>query len=185
MQRNYFQRLLYIVTTFVVTMLFSCESNFKNVSKIDFRAYVPNSEAQVINLQHTDSGRILATLKSPKMLDYSNVKNPFTEFPDGVHLTIYDANGKMSNIYAKYGVSYSDTKIIDLRDSVKIVTSDNKILETQQLYYNQKSEWFFTDKKCKFYSTPEDYSYFQGLDCSRDFKIVHAHALSGSTNINE
>ena len=156
MPKHVFKITIHLVTAIAVTLLFSCENNLKNVSKFNLQKFVPVSEALTIDLQHTDSGKIVAILKSPKMLDFSNAQFPYTEFPDGIHLTVYDKKGQTSNIYASYGVSYTDTKIIDLRDSVKIVTYDNKILQTEQLYYNQMEEWFFTDKKCKFSNTEGD-----------------------------
>lgn len=175
----------YTLIAFSIACSFSCEGNFKDVSKIYRREFVPVSEAETINLKYTDSGTVKIILKSAKMLDYSNVRFPYTEFPEGLHLIAYDEKGNISNIYANYGISYPKTDIIDLRNKVKIVTHDNKILETEQLYYNRKDEWFFTDEKCKFSNQNGDFSYFQGFDCSKDFKIINAHALMGQANIND
>lgn len=178
-------KIAYIVTTLVVTMLFSCESNLKDVSKIDLKQFIPNSEAKDINLKHTDSGFVAAHLISPKMLDYSNAAFPYTEFPTGLHLVLFEKGKKTADVYAKYGISYSDTKMIELRDSVRVVTVDKKSLATEQLFYNQREEWFFTDVDCKYSSTEGDYSNFKGFDCNKDFSIVKAQALSGVTNIEE
>lgn len=177
--------LYFIVTAFVVTMLFSCESHLKDVSKIDLKQFIPNSEAKDINLKHTDSGLVVAHLISPKMLDYSNLTFPYTEFPTGLHLILFEKGKKTADIYAKYGISYSDTKMIELRDSVRVVTVDYKSLATEQLFYNQSEEWFYTDVDCKYSSSQGDYSNFKGFDCNRDFSIVKAQALSGATNIKE
>lgn len=70
----------YIVTMIIVTMLFSCETNLKEVQKFNQSSFVPSGEADTINLKYTDSGKIKSILKSAKMLDYSNIKNAFTEF---------------------------------------------------------------------------------------------------------
>lgn len=74
--------------------LFSCESNFKGVQKINVSAFTPVGEADTINLKYTDSGKVKAILVSPKMLDFSNASFPYTEFPKGVDVTLYDNNGK-------------------------------------------------------------------------------------------
>ena len=74
--------------------IISCESNFRDVQKMSVSEFTPSSDADSINLKYTDSGRITANLVSPKMLDYATVKFPFTEFPKGMHLTLYDKNGK-------------------------------------------------------------------------------------------
>jgi hypothetical protein len=68
-----------VVTVFAVTVL--GESNFKEIQKINFSEFVPGSDADMVNLKYTDSGRITAILVSSKMLDYTTVDFPFTEFP--------------------------------------------------------------------------------------------------------
>ena len=74
---------LSIVTTIVVTMLFSCESNFKEVQQIGILQNEPIGEAKDINLKYTEAedsiGRVIANLESPKMLDYSNIRKTFLE----------------------------------------------------------------------------------------------------------
>jgi hypothetical protein len=47
----------------------------------------------MVNLKYTDSGRITAILVSSKMLDYTTVDFPFTEFPKGL-TSLYLIKGK-------------------------------------------------------------------------------------------
>ena len=156
----------------------SCESNFKDVQKMGVSEFTPSGDADSINLKYTDSGRITANLISPKMLDYATVEFPFTEFPNGMHLTLFDKNGKETYIDAKYAISHKTTNIIDLQGDVKISNQNGEVLETEQLYYDQKNEWFFTEKKFKFIS-PKGVSYGEGIDFSKDFKKVNSQKISG------
>jgi hypothetical protein len=57
---------------------------------------------------------------------------------------LYDAKGK-TRVTSNYAVSYKPTGIIDL-GKVKIVSENGQILETEQLYFDQKNEWFYTEK---------------------------------------
>ena len=156
----------------------SCESNFRDVQKMGFAEFSPSGDADDINLKYTDSGRITANLISPKMLDYATVAYPFTEFPKGIHLTLFDKNGKQTYIDAKYAVSHKNTNLIDLQNTVKISNQNGEMLETEQLYYDQKSEWFFTEKKFKF-TSPKRVSYGEGIDYIKDFKKVNSQKISG------
>lgn len=156
----------------------SCESNFKDVQKMGVSEFTPSGDADSINLKYTDSGRITANLISPKMLDYATVEYPFTEFPNGMHLTLFDKNGKETYIDAKYAISHKTTNIIDLQGDVKISNQNGEVLETEQLYYDQKNEWFFTEKKFKF-TSPKGVSYGEGIDFSKDFKKVNSQKISG------
>jgi LPS export ABC transporter protein LptC len=162
---------------FCLTIL-SCESNFKDVQKMGVSEFAPSGDADSINLKYTDSGRITANLISPKMLDYATVEFPYTEFPNGIHLTLYDKNGKETYIDAAYAISHKATNIIDLQGKVKISNQNGDLLETEQLYYDQKNEWFFTEKKFKF-TSPKGVSYGEGIDFSKDFKKVNSQKVSG------
>ena len=124
--------------------LTACESNFKDIQKDNFSDFVPSNNADEVNLKYTDSGRITGILVSKKMLDYAVVDFPFTEFPKGIRVTLFDKNAKETVITSNYAVSYKQTGIIDLQDKVKIVSTDGQILETEQLYFDQKNSWFFT-----------------------------------------
>jgi LPS export ABC transporter protein LptC len=177
-------RIFPVVTVFAVTLFFGCESNFKEVQKINFSEFIPSGDADKVNLKYTDSGRVKSILVSPKMLDYSSVDFPFTEFPKGIDLTMFDNKAKKTVIKANYAVSYKDTGIIDLQGKVKIASEDGQILETEQLYYDQKNEWFFTEKKFKF-TSPKGVSYGEGIDFSKDFKKINSQKISGNIQSSE
>lgn len=174
---------LIAVMIFFLTFV-ACESNFKEVQKMKLSEFAPSGDADSINLKYTDSGKIVLNLISPKMLDYSTVDFPFTEFPKGFHLTIFDKNNKETYIDADYAISYKTTNVIDLQGNVKISDQNNNQLETQQLYYDQKNEWFYTEKNFKFTSL-KGVSYGKGIDFGRDFKKVNSQKISGEFQSNE
>lgn len=173
-------RVRFILPVFAVlfAVLGSCESNFREVQKINYSEFVPSGEAINFNLKYTDSGRIKSVLISPKMLDYATVEFPFTEFPQGIDVTMYDSKGKKTFIKADYAVTFKGTDIIDLQRNVKITTETHQMLETEQLYFDQKNEWFFTEKKFKF-TDPKGVSNGEGIDFSKDFKIVNSQRING------
>ncbi|WP_035668481.1 LPS export ABC transporter periplasmic protein LptC [Flavobacterium sp. 83] len=173
-----------VVTVFAVTLFFGCESNFKEVQKINFSEFVPSGDADKVNLKYTDSGLIKAVLMSPKMLDYSSVDFPFTEFPKGIDVTLYDNKAKKTFITSNYAVSYKITGIIDLQGKVKIKSENGQTLETEQLYYDQKNEWFFTEKKFKF-TDSKGTSNGQGIDFSKDFKVINSQRIAGEIQTAE
>ena len=172
------------VTVLAVTLFFGCESNFKEVQKINFSEFVPGSDADTVNIKYTDSGRITGVLKSRKMLDYSNLDFPFTEFPDGIDVTLYDKNQKRTFIRSNYAVSYKQTGIIDLQGKVKITSETGQMLETEQLYFDQKNEWFYTERKFKL-TDAKGVSYGQGIDFSKDFKVINSQRVTGELEAEE
>ncbi len=180
MHKSNKNKIISIVTILIVAMLFSCESSLKNVQKENATTFHPMGEADTINLKYTDSGRILSTLVSPKMLDYSNVENAFVEFPEGIKVNMYDKSGIITTtITAKYAISYRKTNIIDLQGDVVIQSNDGKKMETSQLYFDQKNEWFFTEKFFKFTDADGRFLQGPGVDFSKNFKIFNMQKSTG------
>jgi LPS export ABC transporter protein LptC len=168
----------YLFVFAIMVTLFSCESNFKDVQKSNLSEFTPSGEADSINLKYTDSGKIKAILVSPRMLDYAAVSFPFTEFPKGINVTLFDENAKKTYVTSKYAVTYKQTDIIDLQGNVKITNESGQLLETEQLYFDQKNEWFYTEKRYKF-TDPKGVSFGEGIDFSKDFKIINSQKISG------
>lgn len=177
-------KLFLAVMALAVTLFFGCESNFKKVQQINLTEFTPTGDADNVNLKYTDSGLIKAVLISSKMLDYATVDFPFTEFPKGINVTLYDKKAKQTRITSNYAISYKQTNIIDLQGKVKIVSQDGQMLETEQLYYDQKNEWFFTEKKFKF-TDLKGSSNGQGIDFSKDFKVINSQRITGEVQTAE
>ncbi len=172
----------FVTAFFAGFLLISCESNFKDVQKINVSEFAPSAEADSINLKYTDSGRIKSILISPKMIDYATVEFPFKEFPIGIDVTVYDNKGQRTFIKSDYAISFESTKIIDLRKNVTITSESGQILETEQLYYDQKNEWFFTEKNFKFTDPKGGSTTGEGIDFKSDFKRINFQKVRGLIN---
>jgi len=170
--------ILNIVMLICMAMFFSCNDSLKEVQQIGVSENEPIGVAENINLKHTDSGRVTANLISTKMLDYSNRDFPYNEFVDGLTLYLYDENNAKSTIVADYAIIYSDTDLIDLQGNVLITTKDGSSLESDQLFYDQKKEWLFTNNPVTF-TTKTDKIHGNGFDSDTKFKNAEVLEVTG------
>jgi LPS export ABC transporter protein LptC len=175
---------LYIVTAIAVTMFFSCKNNFKEIQQIGVLQNEPIGEAEHINLKYTDSGRLKANLLSPKMFDYSNRDFAFSEFPDGIVLHLFDEKNSRSIIVADYAIVYNETDLIDLRGNVIITTQTKDTVFTEQLYYNQKDDWIFTNHPVRYVS-PTKIVTGNAFDSNRDFDDFGVTELTGTQYLDD
>ena len=172
-----------IVTIFIVTMLFSCKNNFKAVQKIGISENEPIGIAENINLKYTDSGRVTANLISPKMLDFTNRNFGYNEFPEGIHLELFDAQNQKSVIVADYAISYAETGLIDMQGNVVLSSHKKDTLFAEQLYYDQKKEWIFTNKPVTF-RQGQDLINGNGFDSDSKFNQAQVLEIDGIITID-
>jgi LPS export ABC transporter protein LptC len=163
---------LHLVTVLAVTLCLRCTDNFKKIQQVGVLQNEPVGVAKDINLKYTDSGMLTANLISKTMLDYSNRSFGFSEFPDGIHLILYDKEQNKSTVTSDYAIYYTETDVIDIRGNVKVATSQNDTLYTEQLFYFEKDEWVFTNQPFRLKS-PSGNTYGNGFDSDVDFKRVN------------
>ena len=174
-----------IVTAIVVTMLFSCEGNLKGVQQMEIPDDAPQSVGKGINLKYIDSGQVVATLKSETMRDFSNKEFPYREFPDGLVVEFYDEERKKNTVTANYGVIYNLTGLIDLQGNVVVVTSDSTELTADQLYWDQKRNWVFTDRPNTIRFKNGALNDGQGFDSNQEFSNFRSRSNVGVQILEE
>lgn len=174
-----------IAAIFFVAMLFSCQGRINAVRELDTDNFSPQVEEGGVNLIYTDSGKVAAKLRSPKLLDYRNLKFPYQEFPKGVSVDYYDNNDKKNTVIADYAIVYTETDLVDLRGHVKIVTGDSTILNAKQLYWDRKRKWIFSDVDYTLKMTNGAVNEGKGFDANEKFDNFISRSNTGIQYIDE
>ena len=132
-----------------MAMLFSCTNDSKKVRDFLAEKNLPIAIAKDAHHVYKDSGRITSKLTTSLMNDFSNRKiHPYNEFPQGVKIINFEKNGLDSTtIIGDYALTYSKTSISELKGNVVVINhTDASRLETDQLFWDQKNKYFFTEK---------------------------------------
>ena len=58
---------------------------------------------------------------------------------------IFDDDNNKNTVISDHAIMYDQTGLIDLQGNVVLTTSTNDTLFTEQLFYDQKKEWLFTN----------------------------------------
>ena len=150
-----------------MTLLLGCTGG--SIQQLQKKPDGPASEGTIINLRYIDSGKVKAHLKAPFLKDFSNEEFPYREFPDGLDLTFIDDKKEENYITADYGIQYTLTGLVDLRQNVVLITKDNDTLKAQQLYWDQAKSWVFTDLPYTLISADGSQNKGDLFDSSEDF----------------
>lgn len=139
-----------------------------------------------VSTQDSSASRVVAILKSPINKDFDNLTFGFKEFPEGLHLDVFDEKGQKSIIEADYAIIYSKTNVIDLQGNVVLTSHDGKKLETPQLYWDRTNKWIFTEEKFTYTNLEEGTVMDgEGMDFNREFTFFNAHKTYGLMTISE
>ena len=119
------------------------------------------------------------------MLDYSNRDFQYSEFPEGIHLDLFDNENHKSIVLADYAISYSETNLIDLQGNVILITHTNDTLIAEQMYYDQKREHLFTNLPVEFRFSSGNSGTGNIFDSDIKFENYEILEGSGSANVDQ
>lgn len=186
MTNSVVNKLKNIAVVISIAMFFSCTNDAKKVGDSLADKNLPIGEASNISHKHTDSGRIDVKMKAPLMLDFTNRKNhPYSEFPKGLTITTIDEKGDSITITGDYARNYQKTEVSEIKKNVIILNHTEKNrLETDQVFWDQKAHYFFTETKFAFY-TAIDTIYGTGFEASEDLETWWVKNQTGVISIRE
>jgi LPS export ABC transporter protein LptC len=141
-----------IAVLYVTAMLFSCSNNTQKARDFLADKNLPVGTSKNAFHVYKDSGRITSKLITPVMLDFSNRQaHPYSEFPSGIKIINFENKGLDSvTITGDYALSYSKTSISEIKGNVVVVNhTDKSRLETEQLFWDEKTKYFVSEKAFK------------------------------------
>lgn len=174
-----------IVALIWVTVLFSCQGRLDEVNKLNTISNQPQSKAYNVNLFYTDSGQVKVNLRSPLVLDYTHFEFPYREFPETVDVDFFDKDSAKSSIFAKYAIIHEETGLVDMQDSVSVKTADGVLFTGDQLYWDQKKGWIFTDHAYTLTMSNGTTNRGQIFDANQKFTILISLNNTGKQILDE
>ncbi len=145
---------LMIVIPAAIILLCSCENKNETVPRLNLLT-LPSQSVKEFETIYSDSGKIELIMRSPLMEQFDNSGDPYYQFPEGIHVDIFDGqddpSGSVTSKYAKYTKS---ANLWELRDSVVVINEKNDMLETEVLYWDQGKDLIYSDRFVRF--TNED-----------------------------
>lgn len=138
-----------IAVIFSSAMLFSCVNDVKKVRDFLADKNLPVGIARDANHVYKDSGKITSRLITPLMLDFSNrTEHPYSEFPNGIKIVNFKKTDIDSiTITGQYAINYSKTAISEIKGNVVVINhTDKSRLETEQLFWDEKTKYFVSEK---------------------------------------
>lgn len=164
--------------------LWSCENSKEDIKKWTEKV-VMKEEVINVNAQLSQEGKIRATLKAPLMWRIA-ADTLYVEFPKTMHCDFYNTQGQIeSRLDCKYGKYFESLNKVYLRDSVVVISVKGDTLRTPELWWDQNTRLFYTDKPSE-YLTPDKKIYPRfGIEATQDFTRVTFREPTGTLKVKE
>ena len=144
-----------------------CENDPEMVNRTNERK--PNiEEALKIESYLSSNGLLRAKLTAPYMKRYT-LDTAYLEFSRSLHVNFFDSTGRVeSQVDALYGKYLETQSKVYLRDSVIAFNIKGDTLRTPDLWWDQNTRKFYTDKVVRFKSASKVIYGGKGFEADQD-----------------
>jgi LPS export ABC transporter protein LptC len=171
----------------VVFLLFpSCQSNEpEDIKAVTIEENLPSLSVGELETIITDSGRVSYRFITPEMNQYDNREKPYTEFPQGLHLIVYNNQEEIdAQIKSKYAIYREKEELWELLNNVEAVNFKDEVINTEQLFWDLKKQKIYSDEFIKI-TTEEEILTGYGFESDENLENYTIKNISGILTIDE
>jgi LPS export ABC transporter protein LptC len=186
MNNRFHHTLKYYTAAFVTGCFFllACENSKEDIKKWTDRV-IMKEEAINVNSQLSQEGKIRASLKAPLMWRVA-ADTLYVEFPKTMHCDFYNPQGQVeSRLDCKYGKYFESLNKVYLRDSVVVISVKGDTLRTPELWWDQNTRLFYTDKPSSYHTPEKKIQAANGIEATQDFTRVTFRNPTGTIKVKE
>ncbi|MFH0895906.1 MAG: LPS export ABC transporter periplasmic protein LptC [Bacteroidota bacterium] len=161
-------RFFFFIWTATLLCFSSCENDLQTVNAITGKNNLPSESLKEVEIIYSERAKVLVKLDAPTLNRFAT-KNPYLEFPDGVHVLFYDSLQKEeSNLKAGYAIRREKEKTMEARKNVEIINRKGEKINTEQLTWDEKSERIYTRARVKI-TTAKEILFGEGFESDQFF----------------
>jgi LPS export ABC transporter protein LptC len=166
-------------------MMFSCKNDIETINALNTELDLPDETGYNIEVTYTDSGLIQGKIVAPEVNIYQHKDEPYTEFPKGIVVTMYDEAGNpKAFISAKYAIRYDKKRLWEARYQVVAENpSERKKLETEQLFWNENTKQIYSDKFSTITNPNGVFNGENGFEAKQDISWWKLKGSSGTVKV--
>jgi hypothetical protein len=166
-------------------MISSCENKDSTIKQWTEKV-IMKEEAKNVESYLSQNGKTRAKLTAPLMYRVS-ADTFYTEFPKALHVDFFnDSTGaKESWLDSKYGKYFDNMNKVYLRDSVVVINIKGDTLKCPDLWWDQNTKLFYTDKYSEYRTKDKKIFPSKGIEATQDFTRVTFRYPTGVLQVKE
>jgi LPS export ABC transporter protein LptC len=174
---------------FVATVLLygSCENDIATIKALNQEINLPMQTGTNVEIIYSDSGLMKMKLIAPELKRFSRENDPYYEFPKGLKVLFYQADGKVeSYIEADYALFFEKQELWEARNNV--VAKNERTREqlfTEHIFWNQKEETIYSDQYTKIINADGTFYGEKGFEARQDLTKWKLKKSKGTVNVKD
>lgn len=167
-------------------MLISCENSMEKVKQFIDYDTISGLMAYDVVIERSDSGRMTAKLVAPVMRSVDDQDSSMLEFPKGFVAFMYEGDtAPTARISGDYGVNYERKELVMARHNVVVENIETQeVLETEQLFWDQKHKKIYTGSMVKI-SSPDKVIFGDSLTANESFTRREIFGIRATIELDE
>jgi LPS export ABC transporter protein LptC len=170
----------------IIIFFASCQKgSIEKINSLTSELNGPNISAINSKIIYTEEAQIKVKINSPEINRYLEIEDPYTEFPQGMHVVFYDSLEKASSfIKANYCIYDEIEKLWTAENNVVAVNEDGDTLNTDFLIWNMNTKKIYSDQYVKIIKG-KDIIHGKGFEANQDFSGWTLNQTSGIISIQD
>ncbi|MFW6351769.1 MAG: LPS export ABC transporter periplasmic protein LptC [Bacteroidota bacterium] len=170
----------------VIVFTWSCQSNtHEEIKAVVDEENFPSLSVLDLETAITDSGKVAYQFITPEMNQYDNLQKPYTEFPEGLHLIIFNDQQEIdAQIKSRYAIYHESKELWELQDNVEAVNFNNEVINTEQMFWDSRNKTIYSDEFVKI-TTDQEILTGYGFEADERLEDYTIKRISGILSVEE
>ena len=142
-------------------------------------------EGKGIESYLSQESKVKAKLTAPLMLRYET-DSVVVEFPKSLHVDFYDDSTRIESwLDSKHGKYFETLNKVYLWDSVVVINVKGDTLKSSDLWWDQNTKLFYTDKYAEYRTKDKQIFPSKGMEVTQDFKRITFKQPTGIVHVSD
>ncbi len=169
----------------MVLLIISCENDIEVIKSFSRDTLLPSQSMIDAEIRYTDSARLQLLIIAPEIHNYTGSSEEYTEFPGGVVAEFFDRDGNSeSQLSSKYAIYYAEKDLWEVKDSVVVINQAGEILNTDQLFWDEKNRLIYSNSFVKI-TRPNEVITGEGFEADETFTRWKIKKIRGTLYLDD
>lgn len=168
-----------------IVCIVACENSQKDIDE-QFEQRPLQEVAKDIDSYLSQDGKVKARLRAPTMIRSMVADTQLVLFPNKLHCDFFNDSTELETwVDAKHGKYYENLNKVYLWDSVVVINVKGDTLKAADLWWDQNTKLFYTEKYAEYRTKDRQLYPGKGLEATQDFTRVQFKYPTGRLKVQE